>query len=1302
MVRFVTQNSGTCRDVPRGDDVVIARADNTEKRIMNQQAASRAIGGRGIVGRNNHAINPLPPSVDRRFDRYASDNTQQQQQQRGDPPEPISNKSALTKVQHYIMASRIARHQEEMQKAALKAQKKPNVRPPLPPPPPQQMIVRKQRVITPEMVARRPVESKHNIMMRSRHKTCNDSVSNSIVSDSTNQIENTKKAVAQRKRDDLHRRSTIERNANTGVGTPTALAQLVAALSVNRGSNPNAKDDQSSSNTAAKSLSPNNSPSAKNTSSPIANEEFKRSISTKSDDSGSSIITEEEIIRKPSSQRRKHAGPEANKNSIDFEADRVNIVKADILIPKKTGLPKDDKNSIDSQTGGVNSTIYSKAKNLTPKKTESPKEISQLVVDTDPEPTQSVGLSPFSLSTKSDLSKDSLVTEAEIVLQPSSPRENDPLLRENKNSICSKTDGVRGNIIKMANDLISKGKESPKRSAQLMVDTELQPAQPSSVLSPVLKEDIETQLPFLSLEPQIPVQPVTNVESKYEADDSEDGKDSSASDDYREGSEASPEVSSLGTGKFVGGSDYSKEENPMKLDTKSNKKTNLRLTPPEKSCATKMGRSNVTPPKRSRLLGKYSNELGMKPKVIVHEREYAAEEKEDRVDLDDEVSDEPEETNQVQRHSTMPSKRSTLQGKNFKDSKRMIPKKSTMLGRKSKVIEEEREYAAEEKEDRVDLDDVSDELEKTNQVQRNSTTPPTRSRLLGKNSKDSKRMIPKKSTLLGRKSKVIEEEREYAAEEEEEYPKDEDDEVRDAPEELNQVQRLEEESFSDSFSASMKSTLSKAEYISVESSITTDQNVFAQKAGVLKRTASLVKNPGRTMFNRNRSKAEKEGEELMKSMRHGMTVARADNRKKERFPHNSNPVKNDDCTPDSEEMVYGNITKVMDDNDMLNNNSTYDGDSMYEDNTDFIPKTVATKSRGAINSGTQTRMNEQDITFPIIRTVSSGIKEMSSFQSLKETATQTSIDHFVAPLFSPTKSPTEHAISDDFVLPPSTAGPEIIKSEVGTVSHLMESFALCGAKVCMGTSNAMLSCADSCGDDPQGRKMMVLSPRHNVAPAHIVRQPISPTMAPQRCAMIHSCYNINAEPQPSSNTNNTDQEVAGIFTRAFAMALNGMSNGKSDTETTKERELPSKQQNTESPQPHLDQHVKESDKLDDFLSIDGMFMSPNRQHGRHSISVPHKIAVKPKKRRHAAGINEMEHSAAVSPRKPKKLVQICEDEMKNCVSWSDQMDDLGQDLTRTNSLIRASSNGSKTGKSKGVRGFFNKMGKMRIGFTYEV
>ena len=93
-------------------------------------------------------------------------------------------------------------------------------------------------------------------------------------------------------------------------------------------------------------------------------------------------------------------------------------------------------------------------------------------------------------------------------------------------------------------------------------------------------------------------------------------------------------------------------------------------------------------------------------------------------------------------------------------------------------------------------------------------------------------------------------------------------------------------------SISMKSTLSDADFFSVESPITTDSEAFNYKPGVFKRTASLVKNPALTL--RHRATTTRDGkadEQLMKRMKHGRHVARVDNRKKERAHRLPPPAK---------------------------------------------------------------------------------------------------------------------------------------------------------------------------------------------------------------------------------------------------------------------------------------------------------------------------------------------------------------------------------------------------------------------------
>ena len=101
----------------------------------------------------------------------------------------------------------------------------------------------------------------------------------------------------------------------------------------------------------------------------------------------------------------------------------------------------------------------------------------------------------------------------------------------------------------------------------------------------------------------------------------------------------------------------------------------------------------------------------------------------------------------------------------------------------------------------------------------------------------------------------------------------------------------EDESNNIDLSIDMKSTLSDAEFLSVESSITTDQEAFNYKPGVLKRTASLVKNPALALRRVNRSSSNKDKDatavavakkkSIKRKMKHGRDVARADNRKVE-------------------------------------------------------------------------------------------------------------------------------------------------------------------------------------------------------------------------------------------------------------------------------------------------------------------------------------------------------------------------------------------------------------------------------------
>lgn len=395
-------------------------------------------------------------------------------------------------------------------------------------------------------------------------------------------------------------------------------------------------------------------------------------------------------------------------------------------------------------------------------------------------------------------------------------------------------------------------------------------------------------------------------------------------------------------------------------------------------------------------------------------------------------------------------------------------------------------------------------------------------------------------------------------------------------------------------SLTMNSTLSHAEFLSVQSSITTDKAAFKQKPGVLRRTASLVRNPALAL---RRSKADKEREELTKRIKHAQTVARLDNRKKEVFDDCSNDIVESEDSPD--QCFTGDILirNRMHDTDVVQYHSTngygmphYDdlvlgADSMYED-TDIILDTTGTFDHPSTRN--QRVMAQHQAT----QAHESPYYEIVTSVPSKEIAIQT----------SPLRSNTPTA------------------SEVGTFNNVMESLGLCGARFCMGTSKAMLSCADSCSDNPNGKKVVVsqqlsafdnemmarLSPRNGVVRS--TSHASLPSMLP-----------------PYADKIETELEAAGIFTKALSMALQATVGGNNqDQQPTNLNQQLSRPSNL--PQQNIIQQMHRTKKqaYADFESIDGRFVNPDHLHKRKPKHVPRDIAVTPK-RKHRHGSNDGQH-----------------------------------------------------------------------------
>ncbi|KAL7518032.1 hypothetical protein ACHAWX_002897 [Stephanocyclus meneghinianus] len=147
--------------------------------------------------------------------------------------------------------------------------------------------------------------------------------------------------------------------------------------------------------------------------------------------------------------------------------------------------------------------------------------------------------------------------------------------------------------------------------------------------------------------------------------------------------------------------------------------------------------------------------------------------------------------------------------------------------------------------------------------------------------KKKKQMIM--TSFLGKKSKVIEEDAVYVAGVEEEANNDT------SPQEKsieNENINIEKEDYEDQGSDEimdihLQATLSDCEFSSVQSSVTTDK-AFETQPSIIKRTSSLIRNP---LLRRNRSK-KTEMDELLQCMKNGKLAARMDNKKVEDFDEN--------------------------------------------------------------------------------------------------------------------------------------------------------------------------------------------------------------------------------------------------------------------------------------------------------------------------------------------------------------------------------------------------------------------------------
>ncbi|KAL3784198.1 hypothetical protein HJC23_001397 [Cyclotella cryptica] len=136
------------------------------------------------------------------------------------------------------------------------------------------------------------------------------------------------------------------------------------------------------------------------------------------------------------------------------------------------------------------------------------------------------------------------------------------------------------------------------------------------------------------------------------------------------------------------------------------------------------------------------------------------------------------------------------------------------------------------------------------------------------------------TSFLGKKSKVIKEDAEYVAGVEEEANNDMCQEEKASENERMAINMddYQDQASDEILDIHLQATLSDCEFSSVQSSVTTDK-AFETQPSLIKRTSSFIRNP---LLRRNRSK-KTEMEELLQCMKNGKLAARMDNKRVEEF-----------------------------------------------------------------------------------------------------------------------------------------------------------------------------------------------------------------------------------------------------------------------------------------------------------------------------------------------------------------------------------------------------------------------------------
>ena len=287
-------------------------------------------------------------------------------------------------------------------------------------------------------------------------------------------------------------------------------------------------------------------------------------------------------------------------------------------------------------------------------------------------------------------------------------------------------------------------------------------------------------------------------------------------------------------------------------------------------------------------------------------------------------------------------------------------------------------------------------------------------------------------------------------------------------------------------------------------------------------------------------------------------------------------------------------------------------------------------------------------------------------------------------------------------------------SSPGTLANVFESVALCSANMCMGSSRAMLACADTCGDSPRGcsRKYEIVDETNYAALSQNTLYNTQRIGTPQADDIFRT---------PNTSIDDAEKVAEGIYTKALTLAIQQQLSGQltAEEQSTRSRSRELRHRNvweddagsTESgflPASNLRQK-----RIEDCESIDGRCVPVSRLKPDKYGNVPMNINVRGKSRK----IHDYQPTNQESPRemdeqraqpgitKNDQVIEQLNSRIANLEEKESQYVQAPQTGDKSTKLTEHDTKRSKSprGKDPPKRGGFRKLLKLpKISVMYEV